>query len=264
MTSRAGSDRYAPVSLVAWSVFIEALRRKDFYVLLIMGALFAAGVIIARVSGTMTEATGVFLLNLGMSISFLFAAILAAVMSVRMMPGELEQRTIHPLLAKPVSRAQVIFGKWIATSASSSAAMLVLFLIVYLPVPKNGSLSFFLLLQAIILKIVALGLLGAIGMLFSLIMPRALNLVLLAFIYTLSGTVSTFLRAKAMRSSLQDVWLWLIRYIPNFDLMDLTKRFTDGAPPLAGPQFIGILAYGIVATIFALAISCRIFERKAL
>lgn len=264
MSASAANDRYSPVTLVAWSVFIEAMRRKDFYVVLIMSALFALGVVIARMGGVMTPTTGIFLINLGMTLSFLFAAILTIAMAVRTIPAEMEQRTIHPLLAKPVSRTQVILGKWIAITMSSTIAMLVLLLIVIVPVPKSASLSALLFLQAIVLKVVALGFLAAMGMVFSLVMPRALNFVLLAVIYGVGGSIGNFLRAKAMRSGMKEFWLWIIGYIPNPDLMDLTKRYTDGAAALSGPQFAGIALYGIVATVFLLATACVLFRRKVL
>ncbi|CAN5492535.1 hypothetical protein BH09SUM1_BH09SUM1_00230 [soil metagenome] len=254
----------SPPLLIAWGVMIEIFRRKEFYVLLIIMSLFGVGVLISRMSTENTPESGAFIVNLGMSMAFLFSAILVIITSGRQLPAEFEQRTIYPLLAKPVTRAQLLVGKWIATSATAVASMLILFLIAYLPSPKSPDLSGLLLLQALLAKAIGLALLGALGILFSLLLPKALNLVLLAMLYTGSGVLANFIRAKALKTSGEAAINWVVRYIPNFDLLDLAKRYADGAPAVSGPQFLGMVGYGIVATIFLLSVSCLIFDRRTL
>ncbi len=264
MSKMRSSDTFSPISLITWSVFLEVLRRKEFYVLLILIGLFAVGIVIARAAGISTPESATFLINLGMSMAFICAAILAIITSSRLLPTEFENRTIYPLLAKSISRSELLIGKWVATSAVSILSMLILFLVAYIPVPKSPGLSPALLFQTILAKSMAIAMLSAMGILFSLLMPKALNIVILALVYTGSQTIGNFIRAKAIRSSFRGAVEWLVYYLPRFDMLDLTKRYTDEAVALSLPQFAGLIAYPIVATIFILSVACLIFERRSI
>jgi ABC-type transport system involved in multi-copper enzyme maturation permease subunit len=102
---------------LAGIVIKELYRRKDFYVLFVLTALI-------------TIATGTvnffhdpkivrYVKDICMLLIWISALLIAIVTTARQIPAERESRTIFPLLAKPVSRWQVILGKflgcWLAT-----------------------------------------------------------------------------------------------------------------------------------------------------
>ena len=254
----------SPIVLIAWGVYLETIRRKDFYVLAILVGIFALGVTVARFVGIENAATATFLLNLGITFAFLSATILTLLTSARQVPDELDSRTIHPLLAKPITRFEYLAGKWLACTGVGVVSMLALFLVAYLPVPKKDDFDTLLLLQALLLKALSLGMLAALTILTSLMAPKPVTVVLLALLYTVGTTAGNFLKANVLGGPLEQPVGWLVRYIPNFDLLDLTKRFTDGAVAVNGPTFAGLILYALIFTGVALLAACAIFDRKPL
>jgi len=97
-----------PITTVGKGVIIELIRRKDLYVLGMLMVVFCIGAVSARAAGIKEAATGTFLLNLGMTLSYIFAHLLTLVLAVRQVPSEIENRTIYPILARPVTRSHPI------------------------------------------------------------------------------------------------------------------------------------------------------------
>src|SRR5271170_1107014 len=105
---------------VAGVVIKELYRRKDFYVLFVLSALLTvvAGMVnFFHDSGIVRIVKDVCMLLIWVS-----TLVIAIVTAARQIPAERESRTIFPLLAKPVSRGQVVAGKflgcWLATGIS--------------------------------------------------------------------------------------------------------------------------------------------------
>ena len=102
---------------LAGVVIKELYRRKDFYVLFVLTALIT----IAAASVNFFHDTKIvrYVKDVCLLLIWLSTLIVAVVTTARQIPAERENRTIFPLLAKPVSRAQVILGKffgcWFAT-----------------------------------------------------------------------------------------------------------------------------------------------------
>ena len=97
-------------------VITELYRRKDFYVLFVLTAvitLLTASVHFFHDPKIVRNLKEICLLLIWIS-----TLVIAITMTARQIPAERENRTIFPLLAKPVTRAQVVAGKffgcWIA------------------------------------------------------------------------------------------------------------------------------------------------------
>ena len=103
-----------PIWLVARITFLETLRKKDFYVLLILLALYAVVATALLQGRSQDESVRRLLFSLGLTFSFASAAILVVVLAARQIPKEIEQGTILPLLARPLTRGQFLAGKFVA------------------------------------------------------------------------------------------------------------------------------------------------------
>lgn len=105
------------VFALAGVVIKELYRRKDFYVLFVLTALLT----LAAGSANFFHDDKIvrYVKDLCLLLIWISALLVAIITSSRQIPAEREARTIFPLLAKPVSRAQVIAGKflgcWLAT-----------------------------------------------------------------------------------------------------------------------------------------------------
>lgn len=125
----------------------EAQRRHILLVALLMGlaylALFGVGfhyiyLQLQRdgVSGPQADIIVGFLLTAGLYAANLLVMVIAVLVSVTTISGEIESHTIETLITKPVRRWEVVLGKWLAFAALLSIYVLFLagglILIVYL------------------------------------------------------------------------------------------------------------------------------------
>jgi len=106
-------------------VIKELYRRKDFYVLFVLTALLtvAAG----AVNFFHDEKIVRYIKDICLLLIWVSALIIAIVTTARQIPAEREARTIFPLLAKPVSRGQVIAGKFLGCWLATGVALLVFY-----------------------------------------------------------------------------------------------------------------------------------------
>jgi len=99
------------VFALASVVIKELYRRKDFYVLFILTA------VITLLMGSMTffddAKIARYLKEICLLLVWVSALVIAIGTSARQLPSERENRTIFPLLAKPVTRWQVVVGKFV-------------------------------------------------------------------------------------------------------------------------------------------------------
>ncbi|MBX7244535.1 MAG: ABC transporter permease [Candidatus Sumerlaeaceae bacterium] len=254
----------SPVLLITRAVLLETMRRRDFYALFIFMALFLLGALITLVVGIPNAATATFLVNLGLSMAFLFAKILTLLVATRQIPDECEARTIHPLLAKPVRRWQYLLGKWFAATLSGTIALSILFLMGWAPIPHLETFNAVTLLQTLLLQIVSLGFVASLGLLFSLLMPKIMSVVLLAIVIFEGDSIAGFIRARSLGSTFGSVCRWVAGYVPDFNHLDLTRLYTDGLPPLGPTDLLLRLGYGVGLTFVYLVIANAVFSRRSL
>ena len=252
------------VHLISRAVFIELVRRRDFYVLLMLMSLYVVGVLVVRSVGIDNASTGTFLLNLGMSLASIPAHILTLLVAARQVPEELENRTIYPLLAKPIERFQFIAGKWLACAAAGTTIYLVLTLMAWACTPKMEFYSAPMLAQAVALQALSLSALAAFAMALSLLVPRVMAVTLSAGVVFLGSKAA----ALAANSTRDEAWgkavSWALLYLPDFSKLNLVTRYTDGIGPLGAWEFAGLAAYALVVTAFFLAVAVEIFRRRTL
>lgn len=98
-------------------VVLEMVRRKDFYVLFILTALLTGTA--GSVNLFNDRSIVRYLKEICLLLIWVSGLVIAITCTARQIPAEREQRTIFPLLAKPVTRAQFLLGKffgcWLAT-----------------------------------------------------------------------------------------------------------------------------------------------------
>jgi len=252
------------LSLVARGVFLETIRRKEFYVLLLLTALFALAVLVVGLVGIENAATATFLLNLGMTVACAAAHILVLLTAARQIPNELETRSLYPLLAKPLERSHFVLGKWLAATLTGIAGLAVLLALAWIPAPKAQTCSLPLLLQTVMLQAVSLAMMAALATTLSLVLPRGVNLALLGLLYAASDKLAGLIRTVAAGRSAQSAVDWVCYYIPDFNSLNLITRYTDGVGPLPPGEFLGLIVYGAVFAALSLWAAILIFNRRAL
>ncbi len=110
---------------LAGVVIKELYRRKDFYVLFVLTALLtlAAGMVNFFHDDKIVR----YVKDICLLLIWVSALVISVVTTARQIPAEREARTIFPLLAKPVSRWQVIVGKFLGCWLATGVALVVFY-----------------------------------------------------------------------------------------------------------------------------------------
>src|SRR5947209_20592995 len=101
---------------IADIVIKELYRRKDFYVLFVLTAVIT--IVIGAVHFFNDAEIIRHLKETCLQLIWISSLIIAITTTARQIPAERENRTIFPLLAKPVSRGQVLAGKFLGDRKS--------------------------------------------------------------------------------------------------------------------------------------------------
>jgi len=113
------------VIAIASVVAKEMYRRKDFYVLFVLTAL------ITLLSGSVSffgdDKIARYVKEICLLMIWISALVIAVGPAARQIPAERENRTIFPLLAKPVTRCHLILGKFLGCWVVAGFSLLVLY-----------------------------------------------------------------------------------------------------------------------------------------
>src|SRR5690242_12172591 len=113
------------VLALAHVVIRELYRRKDFYVLFVLTALIT--LLLASANLFNDEKIVGYLKELCLLLIWISGLFIAVGTTARQIPAEREQRTIFPLLAKPVTRAHVVMGKFLGCWLACGIALVVFY-----------------------------------------------------------------------------------------------------------------------------------------
>jgi ABC-type Na+ efflux pump permease subunit len=109
--SRPGHHTFScrPIAAITGNTLTELTRLKVFYVLLLFAlVLIGSSIFIGQL--TFQQEFQV-LKDIALGAMSLFTSLLAVVATARLIPQDREDRTIHAILAKPVSRLEYLLGK---------------------------------------------------------------------------------------------------------------------------------------------------------
>lgn len=110
------------IGIVSRVTLLESIRRQGFLVLLLVSlALLLGATALARFDAQVQRKV---LANLCLGAIFLMSSLITVTTIVPLLPGEVEQRTLYPVIAKAVPRWQFVFGKYLGGMATVAAGML--------------------------------------------------------------------------------------------------------------------------------------------
>lgn len=250
-----------PLKHLMRAVWLQALRHNEIYVLAILLGIYAAGAAVMRVVGIGSAQTARFITDLGLQLGSLLASLLVILMAARQMPLELELRTIYPVLAKPVTRAQVLLGKALPTWAVGVAGMGLFTLATLALTPRLPYQHAAVLAEAFALKAAALAMLTALTFWLSLWLPLAVTMLVAGAAAFLGTTAANLLLHAAGGTR---VGAFLAGAIPDFSLLQQFGRYVDGGAALAPGALLGFLGYAALWTTVFWALAVWRFRRMAL
>ncbi len=114
---------------VAGGVFRESVRDRVFYNLVLFSVLLVAASILI---GQLTAGQDVKIIkDLGLAATSLFGLFIAVFVGINLVSKEVDRRSVYPLLAKPVRRAEFILGKYAGLLLTLLANMVVMTIAIY-------------------------------------------------------------------------------------------------------------------------------------
>lgn len=111
---------------IASVVLKESCRRKDFYVLFVLTAVLT--LTLGSASFFNDKSIVRYFKEICLLFIWISALVIAITTAARQIPAERENRTIFPLLAKPVSRWDVMLGKFLGCWAAAGVALVVFYI----------------------------------------------------------------------------------------------------------------------------------------
>ncbi len=258
------------VWLIARSVLIEAVRRKEIYVIVLLSTLFIGAVM--TIDFFDVEGLTRFYREVALKIMSIAAALTVVVLAARQLPREFETRTIYPMLAKPVSRATFLLGK-LAGVMCAAIFTFTLFMSVFLlgNLYLHGSLANFpwvLFLQYVYLQLLMMLVLATLSFWLSMLLNLDAAITIGIVLYSLASTMMsmfTFL-FDVVDPLVKRVLIVLLYIIPQLTLFDLSEKATHAE--IYDPVSLGIMgqltAYALVFSgiYFGFAMIC--FRRRAI
>jgi ABC-type transport system involved in multi-copper enzyme maturation permease subunit len=251
------------VAVLAGILWREVIRRKDAYVLLVLFGAF----LLATVSFDIFGLGGVsrFVLDVGLLMAWLFGWALAVTVTARQLPHEEQRGTIFPLLAKPVTRLQLLVGKWLGAWTVVTAATLAFYgLVLAVVALRGGKPDPAALAQAAALHAVALGATAAIALWLSARMNADAAswaaFVLTGVAFALTPRIPELLaRERGLRATLL---LALYHLLPHFEVLDLRKRVVHDYGPAPVSASLLAAVYGAALIAFFLFLAWLAYRNK--
>jgi ABC-type transport system involved in multi-copper enzyme maturation permease subunit len=250
------------VNVIASNVFREVLRDRVLYFLVFYAAALLLGNWMLPHIASVTDRK--ILLDLSLAAMQVLGLVLVFFVGSGLINREIEKRTIVTLMAKPVRRSELIFGKHLGLMgvlAVLIAAMTAIYILTMeftrTPYPQGATLlsCLFLWLQ--------LSLVGAMAIGFGTIMSTLLATMMTIATYFIGILTPDLVSlGKATKNAtIEQVTRAMYLVLPDLSRLDLKNGAVYNILPAAG-ELVQSAAYGILYTVLILTFSSFVFSRR--
>ena len=257
-------DSVRRVTTVALHTFKEAVRDNVLYSLIVFALLLiGASILFGSISVGIER---IILVNLSLSAIAVIGVLMAIFIGIGLVSKEIERRSIHNVLSKPVRRAEFIVGKYaglLLTLAVNTAVMTVAFCLAVFYQKRSFGAVDLAALEAVYLILLELALVVGVALLFSTISTPVLSAVYTFAIYVI-GNFSSDMRLFGRESgsaAVERATTVLYYLLPNF------SHFSAIAPAAHGERIPGYLLvanslYALLYATILVSAAILIFEER--
>jgi len=251
---------------VAGVAIKELYRRKDFYVLFIVTVLIC--LVMASVNVFNDKQVVRYLKELALLLIWISSIVIAITATARQIPAEKEQRTLLPLLAKPLSRSQLIVGKFVGCWVACGLTLVCFYLFFgALAGSRDHHWPFLNYFQAALLHWSMLGVVVALALLGSLVFAAPSSNSTICFVIVAAILcVGRYLDAVALslHEPARSIVYSLYFALPHLEWAFLMRNLIVHDWPLVSWADCGLeLLYSTAYTAAFLIMACLVFRRKA-
>ena len=244
---------------------LELWRRNDMFALLVLALVLLVPLSLARPFGA-SGATRYFD-EAALLLMWGYSLFISLGIGGRLFTSEFENRTVYPLLAKPVSRGELLVGKYLgAVVASWSALAFFYALWAISSVLRGGECLTFCFFQAVALHALFVALAVAAALAGSFLLTPSASTTLLAILFPAMFFFGRRLPDYAENVSgvlrgLVNVVYWLA---PHAEFFDMRQRLVHGWGGVEAGVFLAVVGYAIFYSGTLLLVARLLFNRKRL
>ncbi len=254
------------VFAIAGVVIKEMYRRKDFYVLFVLTALIT--LLMGSVTFFNQENIVRYLKEICLFLIWGASLVITITTAARQIPAEREQRTLFPLLAKPVTRNQLVIGKFLGCWLASGISLLLFYLFFgAVAGAKEHEWPVLNYFQAAVLHWFMLGIVCALTMLGSVVFdaPSSTNTIMLIVSVGIL-LIGRHLNKVALKLEEpgQTIVYAIYFALPHLELFDVRDLIVHNWALIPWHIWAAGLAYAVVYSAIFLALACLAFRRKAI
>ena len=253
------------IGAVASVSILEMLRRRDMYVALILALV----IIIPLSSVNLFGVEGVvrYVREVTLLLIWVCSIVIAISTTSRQVPGELQRRTILPLLAKPIRRGEFVVGKFVGSTLATSIAIFLFYACYIILVGvKSGIWLNLTMIQAMFLHLLFITLVCAMTLCGSLIFTASANVTICALVtigmLLFGGRLSEFAMKAPAPANFA---IWTTHFLfPHFEFFDSRLRMVHEWGPHSLTVFLAATFYAVLYTLALVTVAMLVFRRKRL
>jgi ABC-type transport system involved in multi-copper enzyme maturation permease subunit len=246
---------------IAMNGFREHIRQKILYVIVIFSFVIILTALLYKTLAINQEVK--LMKDVGLAAMFVLGMLIAIFAGTNAVSREIDSKTIHTLLAKPVKRSEFVLGKFLGAGLATLfnfAVMAVGFLIIVGFIEKASPLY---LLTAIMLAAVELLILISASIFFSTILPQAIATIFTLLLF-LTGHITSLLPYLIRKA--EGIWAKITASVfyyllPNLQYFNLRAEAVSHATiPLS--LILLTIIYGALYTVIGLILSILVIRGK--
>lgn len=255
---------------IAQTTVGEAIRRRVLLVILFIALGILAIAPALQVLSARQERT--VLLGLTLGVIQLASAVIAIVLTVYLLPNEIERRTIYTILSKPVLRYQFLLGKYlgaVAALAMMMASMTLVLIGVYaITQGVSDPAKLAEIAKPPLLYFFQMSLLAAVAMFFSTFVTALVNFFLSGGMFLAGSLFSTVFESlgegKGANPLVKGVAYLINTILPNFSKFNVQNPLINPTQQIQNEAayYIGAAGYGLLYIVALLIGGMLIFERR--
>jgi ABC-type transport system involved in multi-copper enzyme maturation permease subunit len=251
------------LGLVAGNTVRELIRNKLLYNLVIFAVLLiASSMFVAQLTIGQWDRI---ILDMGLAAIEVAGVLVAVLIGVGLVAGEIDRRTIFPTLAKPLARSGFLLGRYLGLVSMLAVTVVIMFavLAVVLRLAEYGVSS--TAAAAALLIFVELALIAAAAMFFSSFTTPVLASAFSLCLFLIGHLVSDLrlFRERSHSPLARAVTGVAYKVLPNLELFNLKSQAANELPLAAG--FLPAAAlYGVAYTAAVLFLAVAIFRSRDL
>lgn len=247
---------------IAKNTFKQAVRDKILYGISIFAFLFLGSIVIL---GSLSLGEDLFVIrSFGLAGIYIFGLIITIFLGASIIYEEIDKKTTYFLLSKPVTRQNLIIGKFLGLLASIGLTILLMLTAYILILGLSENFFDYKAILAVLLQLFEMGILISIIILFSIFTtPLAATIYTILILYI--GHLLTLIKSLASKTSgISEYVLTFVYYVlPNLEKFNI-RNIVVHQNQISLTEFFISIGYALIYITLVLYVAKILFNRKEL